>query len=250
MCERHRILLSRRFLGVYNRDAASSAWRPFFLKCHPDPIMSTATIPEQQYLLLHDKTWDEYRAFEGIVDRRPGCRLTYDRGRMEFMTLSHLHEFIKMLMHDFLTILTDEFEVPRKSGGSTTFRREDLDRGLEPDQSYYLQNEPLVRGKDDLDLSVDPPPDLVVEVEISRSVIDRLGIFAALRVPEVWCTDGSSMRFLRLNEMGEYEEHLESRYFPGIRSDGIAQVMKRRGELEERSLIQSFREWVQSVHEK
>jgi len=158
------------------------------------PTMSTVTLPDRQYILLHDVSWDDYRSFERMVDDQPGHRLTYDRGRLEFMTLSHLHESVKMLIHDLLVVLCDEFDSPRKNGGQTTFRREDLGKGLEPDQCYYLENEPLVRGKDELDLTADPPPDLVIEIEITRSAIDRLGIFAALGIPEIWCTDGEQVR--------------------------------------------------------
>lgn len=212
--------------------------------------MATATLPDRQYLLLHDVSWDDFRNFERMVDDQPGHRLTYDRGRLEYMTLTHLHESVKMLIHDLLVILCDEFDSPRKNGGSTTFRREDLDRGLEPDQCYYLEHEPLVRGKDVLDLTVDPPPDLAIEVEITRSALDRLGIFSALGVPEIWCIDDAHARFLRLNDRGEYEEYAESRHFAGITSDGIAEFLRKRDQLDERTLAKSFREWVREVVKK
>lgn len=213
--------------------------------------MSTATIPaqapEEQRVLLEGMTWDHYRDLERIVDEQPGLRLTYVRGRLELMTLSHLHESVKMLMHDLLVILADEFDVSRKNGGSTAFRRKDLDRGLEPDQCYYLENEPLVRGRTQLDLTVDPPPDLVIEIEISRSVLDRLGTFAAMGVPEIWCTDGKSLRFLALTDAGEYETRPESRFFPGIRSADMERFLKNPDQLDEGALVRSFREWVQQM---
>lgn len=209
--------------------------------------MSTATLPDRQYLLLHDVSWDDFRHFERMVDDQPGHRLTYDRGRLEYMTLSHLHESVKMLIHDLLVILCDEFDSPRKNGGSTTFRREDLDRGLEPDQCYYLQNEPLVRGKNVLDLTVDPPPDLAIEVEITRSALDRLGILAALGVPEVWRIDDEHIRFLRLNDNDEYVERTESLHFPGVRSESVAEFVRKRDQLDEPTLARSFRQWVRDV---
>lgn len=211
--------------------------------------MSTATLPDQQYLLLEDKTWADYLDMERLTDDRPGRRLTYDRGRLEVMTLSHLHESVKMLMHDLLKAMADELGVPRKNGGSTTFRNEDLDRGLEPDQCYYLANEPAVRGKDDLDLSVDPPPDVAIEVEVSRSAIDRIGIYAALGVPEVWRTDGESLSVLLLCDDGEYEEQLESRFFAGVPIDGVASFLRKRRELAENELESEFREWVRGYQD-
>ncbi|MFQ5731832.1 MAG: Uma2 family endonuclease [Planctomycetaceae bacterium] len=211
--------------------------------------MSAATLPERQYLLLHDVDWDDFRSFERMVDDQPGHRLTYDRGRLEYMTLSHLHEFAKMVMHGLFAVLTEEFDVPRKSGGSTTFRREDLDRGFEPDQCYYVENEPQVRGKDELDLTVDPPPDVLIEIEITRSALDRLGIFAAMGIPEVWCTDGEQLRFLQLADSGEYEEQPQRRHFPSIRGSDIASFLQKRKQLDERTLLKSFREWVRDVRD-
>ena len=209
--------------------------------------MSTVTLPERQYLLLHDVGWDDFRNFERMVDDQRGHRLTYDRGRLEFITLSYLHEQVKTLLDRLIFVLVEEFDLQIASGGQTTFRREDLDRGCEPDQCYYLENEPLVRGKEELDLAVDPPPDLVIEIEISRSVLDRLGVFAAFGVPEIWCTDGERLRFLRLTDSGEYEEQPQSRYFPGIGSADIASFLQKRKQLDERALVKSFREWVRDV---
>ncbi len=212
--------------------------------------MSSVAVPEQQYLLLYDVNWDDYRTFERIADRQPGGRLTFDQGRLEFMTLSFLHEQLKTLIDRLLFAMVEEFDVPVASAGSTTFRREDLERGLEPDQCYYLDNEPLVRGKDELDLAVDPPPDLVIEIEISRSVLDRLAIFASMGVPGVWRADGEQVHFLRLSEIGEYEEHPESHHFPGVRSEEMASFLRQRKELDERALVKLFREWVQTTRAK
>jgi len=209
--------------------------------------MPTVALPERQYLLLHDVSWEDFRVFERMVEDQPGHRLTYDGERLEFMTLSYLHENVKTLFDRLMFVLVEEFDCPLASGGSTTFRREDLHRGLEPDQCYYLENEPLVRGKDELDLTVDPPPDVVIEIEVTRSALDRLGIFAALGVPEVWCTDGAQLRFLHLTENGDYQEQPESRHFPGIRSEEIAVFLQRRKAVNERELIQSFREWVRDM---
>lgn len=214
--------------------------------------MSTATLPEQQRFVFDGIRWDQYLGWDALLEDRR-VRLTYDRGKLEFMTLSLIHERVKMLFHNLILVLTEEFEVPRLDGGSTTFRREDLERGLEPDQCYYLENEPLVRAKDEIDLTIDPPPDLSVEIEISRSVLDRLGILAALGVPEVWCSNGETARFLRLQASGEYEEVPQSPHFPGIRSEDFIPFLKQRTQTDAQSLMKSFRDWVhsrRSAHEE
>ena len=93
-----------------------------------------------------------------------------------------------------IDILAEELEIPYDAGGSTTHKREDLAKGLEPDQCYYIRNEPLIRGRMELDLTHDPPPDLAIEIDISRSSVTRLGIYAALGVPEVWRYDGEALQ--------------------------------------------------------
>ena len=113
------------------------------------------------------------------------------------MTTSQEHEEFGYLLGRVVDILTEELDLPCKCVGRMTWRREVLDRGLEADDCFYLANAPLVRGKK-LDLSVDPPPDLAIEVEISRSALDRMGIYAALRVPEIWRYDGETLRVERL----------------------------------------------------
>ncbi|MEM7204057.1 MAG: Uma2 family endonuclease [Planctomycetota bacterium] len=78
-----------------------------------------------------------------------------------------------------------------EGGGSTTWRREDLDRGLEPDECYWVENEPNVRGRRELDLRVDPPPDLPIEVDVHASSVDRVKIYAALGCRGGWRSTGA-----------------------------------------------------------
>ncbi|HEX8201058.1 MAG TPA: Uma2 family endonuclease [Isosphaeraceae bacterium] len=144
--------------------------------------MATVQAPAEQRLVLWDVGWKGYLALLDVVgDRR--IRITYDRGNVELMTVSPLHEFSKKNLARLIEILSYELDLDIRSGGSFTFKREDLDRGLEPDECYWFRNEPLVRMKMEFDPLIDPPPDLVVEVEVSRSVLDRMGILAALGVP-------------------------------------------------------------------
>ncbi len=136
-------------------------------------------------VVLHGVRWSTY---EALLDDLDGChiRLTYDRGRLEIMTKSAPHEWSKTLLARAFEEITLELDIPIRSGGEQTFRQELLEKGLEPDECYWIQHEPEVRGKRDISLETDPPPDLAMEIEISMSVLDRLGIYAALRVPEIW----------------------------------------------------------------
>lgn len=205
--------------------------------------MATVPVaPHEQRFLMRNVDWQSYRAFADALGESH-VRLTYDRGNLEFMTPSHGHERWKSLLGRFVGVLTEELNVPMQSGGSTTFNRADLARGLEPDECYYLENEPLVRDKDEIDLDVDPPPDLAVEIDISRSSLNRMAIYAALRVSEIWRFDGQQLRVYHLVD-GSYVEADHSRHFPFLPLAEMQVFLLRRNNMDETSLIRSFRQWV------
>ena len=197
----------------------------------------------QQRFLLRDADWRTYKDILEALGDRP-VRLTYDRGRLEFITLSHRHERSSELLGLFVHVLTEELIRPIQSGGSTTFNREDLDRGLEPDKCFYLENEPKVRDKDELDLNVDPTPDLALEIDISLSSLNRMGIYAAIRVPEVWRYDGQKIRVYQLSADGQYVETERSLHFPFLPMREVEAFLMRRTQMDETSLVRLFRAWV------
>jgi len=205
--------------------------------------MSIAQPVQGQRFLLRNLDWSQYRTIADAVGASH-VRLAYDRGNLEMMTLSHDHERWSKLIGQFIEVITDELDIPRQSGGSTTFNREDLERGLEPDQCYYLANEPLVRDKTDIDLNVDPPPDLAVEVEISRSAVNRMGIYAAIGVPEVWRFDGEELRVFQLTDAPGYAQADRSRHFPMLPLAEVQRFLRQRGQTDETTLVRSFRNWV------
>ena len=128
-----------------------------------------STIPREPAILLQGLTWQNY------VDLRDApendhVRMTFDRGSLELMSPIGLRRRVRMLIGRCVKVWAEEKRVPIQSGGSTTFRREDLQRGLEPDNCYWIQHESAVRARDEIDLTIDPPPDLAVEVDVtSRS---------------------------------------------------------------------------------
>lgn len=163
------------------------------------------------------------------------------------MTLSFEHELWSNLLGRLIECLTLELGVPIEGGGSTTFSRAELDRGLEPDECYYLENEPRIRGKTEIDLSVDPPPDLAIEVEISRSAINRLGIYAALGVPEVWRFNGVALTIHRLTSPGTYTIVERSGHFPFLPIEELERFLQRRGQANQTALVQEFVNWVRAM---
>jgi len=209
----------------------------------PPTAVPDAAAAEQRFR-LDGVAWREYVAIADALPDRPGLRLTYDRGRLEFMTLSPLHEVWKSQLARFVTELLDEFDLNYLQAGSTTFRREDEERGLEPDDCFWIAGEARMRGRHDWDWRQDPPPDLVLEIEVSRSALGRMGIYAALRVPEVWRFDGTTLTVHRLQAAGEYGEVPFSPLFPGIPPAGLVPFLQAPPDQTFRVTLRSFRDWV------
>ena len=139
----------------------------------------------ERALVLSGLSWTQYVTISDTLEGRD-LRFTFDQGTLEIRTLSFLHERLSCLIGRFIDVVTEEMNIAMASGRSTTCRREDLERGLEPDNCYWFAHELQVRHRDQIDLRSDPPPDLAIEVEVSRTVLDRLAIYASLAVPEVW----------------------------------------------------------------
>jgi Uma2 family endonuclease len=139
--------------------------------------------------------------------------------------------------------LCEETMIELACYGSMTMRREGLSRGLEGDESYWIEHEAIVRGRDEIDLEVDPPPDLVLEIEVSRSTMNRMAIYAALRVPEVWTWDGKTLRVWLLGADATYRESDRSRAFPFLPLAQFARFLTKKG-VGETQLLRSFRKWV------
>jgi len=211
----------------------------------PLPPSQAPTAAEQRFVL----TGVDWRTYRVIADalRERHVRLTFDGENLELMTVSRLHASISRLLGRFIVVLTEELGMPISSGGNLTCEREDVARALQPDECFYLQNEPLVRQKDHLDFATDPPPDLAVEIDISRSSLDRLGVYAVLRIPEVWRFDGATLTVYQRNAEGQYTVVERSQYFPWLPLGELAGWLRRRTEMDENSLVRAFRAWVRDL---
>jgi Uma2 family endonuclease len=207
--------------------------------------MTTTPLQTSNRFLLKNISWQTYEALLKDVEEEPGIRLTYDRGILEIMTPLAPHEGFKKLIGRFVESLTEEQNIEIRSLGSLTCKREDLARGLEPDQCYYIQNERVVRELDQIDLNQDPPPDFVIEIDITSSSIDRLDLYANLGVPEVWRYDGRKLIIYRL-EGNEYTERDRSPTFPQVTPSEVIRFLDLSKTMGETSLIRLFREWVRS----
>ncbi len=142
-------------------------------------------------------------------------RINYDCGRMEVMTRTDVHESIKTAIARVLEMYAFEMDIAIEGRGEVTCRREDLEKGLEPDECYFIVNQPLRTAEGHLDLINGPPPDLAIEIEVSRTVVARQPILASLRVPEVWRIDEERITPMELRGT-EYIALEKSRFFPDL----------------------------------
>ena len=210
--------------------------------------MSAASVGPEQRFRLSGIDWATYVTYSDSLGPRH-VRVTYDRGEMELMTLSSRHERGKHRLSRLVEALVDELQIEYVCLGSMTCRREDLERGLEPDECYWFAHEPQVRDRDDVRFPEDPPPDLALEVEISRSTIDRLGLYASLGVPEVWRWDGETLRVMLLSKKGRYGTGRHSRAFPFLPLKEFADFLTK-GSPGNVQLVREFRAWVREQQDK
>lgn len=182
-----------------------------------DPLASEPLLIEPaQAFLLHNLSWEEYSAIGNALAEKGNLRLTYDEGRLEFMSVSQIHEMLKSLLMTLISILMEELDLPGNPFGQMTLGRQDLAAGLEPDACYYLQNWEKVRHFEQIDLNRDPPPDLALEIDITSSSIKRLPLYEKLRIPELWRFEGNAIHVYVLNAEGHYETAARSPTFPMI----------------------------------
>jgi Uma2 family endonuclease len=183
------------------------------------PVQSEAVAVER--VLLHDVSWKEYDTLCELFAERH-IFLTYDQGDLEIRMPSVEHDSPGFLFDAILAYVTRYFGMLIVGIGSTTLRKKIKSRGLEPDRAFYVSHAREVLGKKQLDISVDPPPDLAIEIDIASSSIPRMPIYAALEVPEVWRWDGQSLRFYLL-QGADYLEVAVSTALPRLTSELVAQ---------------------------
>jgi len=209
--------------------------------------MAIATTPSaDRVVILPNISWDTYRRISAETPPGSGVRLTYDRGCLQIMTLSARHEspnrLLSALVQEAAVLLDLEIYEP----GSTTLDREDLEKGCEPDTSFYFRNVSSMMTKD-IDLRIDPPPDLIIEVDITRHSLNKLPLFAALGISEVWRYDGKRIHFLLLQD-GEYLKATKSRWLAPLTAEAATQLLDQGLREPKRGVWRkTVREWFESA---
>ena len=207
--------------------------------------MSTILIQPEQRVLLRNVRWETYKQLLDANQEKGAPRLTYDRGRLEIMSPSAEHEQLKEVITLLVNVIAEEKTLDIEGFGSTTFRREDLERGFEADACFYIGKAKQVRGKDNIDLSSDPPPELVIEVDITHSSVNKLSMFSEFGVSEVWQYDQKQLKIFTLAE-SEYLESTASKVFPDLTPSIISHFIEESRKTDRPSWLRRLREWARA----
>ena len=206
-------------------------------------MVATLLTPPTESIHLSGISWKTYETLlQELSDRR--LRLTYNRGNLEIMAPSPEHERFKKVSGRFVETMAEELDIRIEPLGSTTFKRPELS-GAEPDECFYIYNIDAVRGKKRLDLTLDPAPDLVVEIDITSSSQSRLQVYADLGVAEVWIYNGESLVIQQLQN-GIYIISQTSQFFRNLPIPEIAGFLQQAETMDYLELIKAFRQWVRS----
>lgn len=206
--------------------------------------MLTAVPTKFPRVILENISWQTYETILAEIGNHRTNRLAYDQGILEIMTPLMPHEYNNRLLEHLVFALAEELKLNLKSTGSITCKRQGLSRGVEPDSSFYIQNEPLVRNKQNLDLNQDPPPDLVIEVDYKSASVDRMPIYRDLGVPEIWRYDQPVMEIYQLQAGVYIPCNVSPTFFNLPLTTEIPHFLAQSLEIGEIPMIQAFRTWL------
>ncbi|NJO76739.1 MAG: Uma2 family endonuclease [Leptolyngbyaceae cyanobacterium RM1_406_9] len=202
-------------------------------------------VPPGQRLLIRNLDWQQFeRILEELGETR-SSRIAYSHGTLEIRMPTPEHEVDKELIGDLVKILLDELEIDCECFGSTTFKQENMDSGIEPDQCFYIQNQAQMRGKRRIDLTLDPPPDLTIEVDVTSKT--QLDAYIALGVPELWRYEKNQLNIYTL-QADLYQRVDVSPTFPALPIlDWVADVLEQSVAIGRSPALRAFRKKIQTL---
>jgi Uma2 family endonuclease len=208
-------------------------------------MTTTINLPQEireQRFVLAQVSWGTYESLLADYADARSPRFTYCEGMLEIMSPSTEHEKLNQALATIAALMAEELEIEFEALGSTTFRRQDLERGTEPDSCFYIQNVERIRGRKEIDLAVDPPPDLVIEVEITSPAVPKLPVYARLGVPEIWLHNGRTPTILCLVG-GQYEVSDRSRVLPSLTASVLSEFVEQSKTLSTLAWRRMVRNW-------
>ena len=204
-----------------------------------------AHMPARGKLILYDVSWEEY---EQLLDELGDCalRISYFRGRLEIMSPTLRHERPKDILLQLARAVADEFDLTMETAGSTTFKDKELEMGAEPDTCFYIENAERIIGKEEIDLTTDPPPDVVVEIDIWSESVGKMEFYAAIGVPEFWRYRKGRLYIYHLSDAG-YVEAPASRAFPLLTAEVLTRFLEQNKTDGQSATLRAFREWLRAA---
>ncbi|HVJ68034.1 MAG TPA: Uma2 family endonuclease [Caulifigura sp.] len=199
-----------------------------------------------QHFVFGDVGYDQFVAITDAWGERPGLRVSYDGTRLEVMTTSRRQERWKKLLGQLIDLITLTLDIPKKSGGNTTFRNRFVERGVEPDDCFWIQNADGILGVDDWVAGTHPPPDLAIEIIVTRGVVDRQEIYSRLGVTELWTFDGANLTALHRQDDGSHHEVERSIAFPFLEVSQLVPFLTMDSSVGETAIMKQFLAWLES----
>jgi Uma2 family endonuclease len=205
-------------------------------------VMATMISPTDRRVIIQGVSWETYERLQADFGDSHAARLTFDQGTLEIMAPSFAHERPTHLLTQIIDILAEVRGLDLLGAGATTFKREDMQRGFEPDASFYIQHAAAVRNNTDIDLDVDPPPDLVIEIDLTHPSLDKLPLYAALGIPEVWRYTGQRLLIYQWSTDG-YTVTDTSAVLPDVTSSQLTQLVADGQDMPRPAWLRRVRAW-------
>lgn len=206
--------------------------------------LSQIDVQPGQRLVLKNISWDDFEQILVELGYRRASRIAYYQGILEIKVPLAGHESGKENIGDLVKVILEELDIEFASLGSTTFKRQVMNAGVEPDACFYIQNEAAIRGKERIDLNFDPPPDLAIEIDLTSDSEIKKNSYAALGVPELWIYDGRSLKIYLLQDR-QYVTTEQSQIFPNLPILTAIPQYVTQSRVEGRNVaIKAFRRWV------
>ena len=203
-------------------------------------------LPEDASVTFRDASWDQYEELLEQVGEAPGLRITYDNGSLHVMTISAEHEKYALFINSLIAGIRLRLRMNILAFGSATMRKRRRAKGNEPDACFYVQTAALIGNKIQLDFETDPPPDIVVEIDLHHDSRPRFPVYAALGVPEIWRYDGQAMTIHHLSAEHQYVEGDASAALPMLTAQILTEIIERMRSEGELNALLAFDEWLQS----
>jgi Uma2 family endonuclease len=200
-------------------------------------------MPADSVLIQHDVNWHDYEELLEAVGEASSLRICYDEGTLQVMSPSTKHEKYATLLEQLVGRLSMLRRIRVLYYGSSTIKKKRKQKGVEPDACFYVQNAKLVGTKEEIDFETDPPPDVVIEIDIHHESITKFPVYAALGVPEFWRYDGATLTIYYLRE-GQYVASEASQALPLLTGAVLTEFLARSPKEDQYDILLAFEEWL------